>query len=371
MSGFVWYSFGSDVTGKRLAKLLGYASGKKSVDFSAHKILLGWGCKPGEKFNAQRLSELVASRAIRIINPPAAVDANRDKVGFLKEMLAANIPTPGYVTSKVGGTEALLAGVRKGIKAGTIMFPLVGHTTTHKGDPFFCHTEEDVQVAIQLMLKRPRLAHYFRSFCPGTEYRVHIFRDEALAAQCKVLDGDPLQACATELIAKLRKKAEKEDAGAPNVSTAVLEWVAKQMAGDLLNGSTHLQRSVKRGWTYVDSPLEQVPDEAISMSMAAMEAARLDLGAVSIIVDGTTCRVTNIQTAPALTDDQLGMYASAIRGFAGADAKAAPSKKAKGGKTASRKEEKAGVELISRLMRAISDGVSKKDAEEALKQLGE
>ncbi len=286
-------------------------------------------------------------------------------------MVAAKIPTPGYVASKVGGTEALLERVREGIQSGAIMFPLVGHTTTHKGDPLFCHTEEDVLVAIQLMLKRPRLAHYFRSFCPGTEYRIHVFRDEALAAQCKVLDKDPLEACAGDLVDKLRKKAAKEDSGAPEVSGAVLEWVAQQMAGDLLNGSAHLQRSVKRGWTYVDSPLEQVPDDAISMAMAAMEAARLDLGAVSLIVDGKACRVTNIQTAPALSDDQLGMYVSAIRGFAGADVKAAPSKKAKGEKTAPREEERAGVELISRLMRAISDGVSKTSAEEALKQLGE
>ena len=184
MSGFVWYSFGSDVTGKKLAKALNYASGKKSVDFSAHKILLSWGCKPSEKFNPQRLAQLVASRDIRVINPPAAVEANRDKIGFLKEMLSANIPTPGYVASKVGGTEALLKRVKEGIKAGTIMFPLVGHTATHKGDPLFCHTEEDVRMAIQLMLKNTRQEHYFRSFCPGTEYRIHIFRDEALTAQC-------------------------------------------------------------------------------------------------------------------------------------------------------------------------------------------
>ncbi len=370
MSGFVWYSFGSDVTGKRLAKLLGYASGKKSVDFSAHKILLGWGCKPGEKFNAQRLSELVASRAIRIINPPAAVDANRDKVGFLKEMLAANIPTPGYVTSKVGGTEALLAGVRKGIKAGTIMFPLVGHTTTHKGDPFFCHTEEDVQVAIQLMLKRPRLAHYFRSFCPGTEYRVHIFRDEALAAQRKVLDKDPIKACSEDLMEKLKKKAAKEEQPI-EISDSHLEWVVKQMAGELLSAASHLQRSVKRGWTYSNCPVDGGPDEAISVAMSAMEAARLDLGAVSVIVDGKTARVTNIQTAPALTDDQLGLYVAAIRDFAGSDVSAKPNRKAKSGKTAPRGEEKAGVELISRLMRRLGDGISRKDAEEALKTLGE
>ncbi len=371
MSGFVWYSFGSDVTGKKLAKALNYASGKKSVDFSAHKILLSWGCKPSEKFNPQRLAQLVASRDIRVINPPAAVEANRDKIGFLKEMLSANIPTPGYVASKVGGTEALLKRVKEGIKAGTIMFPLVGHTATHKGDPLFCHTEEDVRMAIQLMLKNTRQEHYFRSFCPGTEYRIHIFRDEALTAQCKTLNQDPLHACTKDLVTKLRKKAEKEDSGAPEVSGEVIEWMAKQMAGDLLNGSAHLQRSVKRGWTYVDSPLEQVPDDAISMSIAAMEAAQLDLGAVSTIVDGKTCRVTNIQTAPALTDTQLEVYVSAIRSFAGADVKAAPSKKARSEKTAPREEERAGVELISRLMRAISDGVSKNAAEGALKRLGE
>ncbi|KKN37508.1 hypothetical protein LCGC14_0762800 [marine sediment metagenome] len=370
MSGFVWYSFGSDVTGKKLAEALGYASGKKGVDFSGHKILLGWGCKPSEKFNARKLAQLVAERKLRIINPPASITANRDKVAFLKEMEAHKLPIPGYVASKIGGTEALLERVVDGIKKGTIMFPLVGHSTFHKGDPFFCHTEEDVRSAIGCMAGDIRQAYYFRSFCPGTEYRIHIFRDEALAAQCKVLDKDPVKACSEDLMAKLKKKAAKEEQPI-EISEGHLEWVVKQMAGELLNAASHLQRSVKRGWTYSNCPVDGVPDEAISVAMAAMEAARLDLGAVSVVVDGKTARVTNIQTAPALTNDQLGLYVAAIRDFAGSDVTAKPSKKAKSEKTASRKEESAGVELISRLMRKLGDGVSKKDAEEALKTLGE
>ena len=370
MSGFVWYSFGSDVTGKKLAEALGYASGKKAADFSNHKILLGWGCKPSEKFDAAKLGRLVAERKLRIINPPASINANRDKVTFLKEMDAHKLPIPGYVASKIGGTEALFERVQEGIKKGTIMFPLIGHNTFHKGDPFFCHTEEDVKSAIHYMGGDIRQAYYFRSFCPGTEYRIHIFRDEALAAQRKVLDKDPIKACSEDLMEKLKKKAAKEEQPI-EISDSHLEWVVKQMAGELLSAASHLQRSVKRGWTYSNCPVDGVPDEAISVAMSAMEAARLDLGAVSVIVDGKTARVTNIQTAPALTDDQLGLYVAAIRDFAGSDVSAKPNKKAKSGKTAPRGEEKAGVELISRLMRRLGDGISRKDAEEALKTLGE
>ncbi|KKM02427.1 hypothetical protein LCGC14_1784520 [marine sediment metagenome] len=370
MSGFVWYSFGSDVTGKKLAEALGYASGKKAVDFSNHKILLGWGCKPSEKFNAQKLAQLVAERQLRIINPPASINANRDKVAFLKEMEAHKLPIPGYIASKVGGTEALFQRVQEGIKKGTIMFPLIGRSTFHKGDPFFCHTEEDIRSAISCMSDDIHQAYYFRSFCPGTEYRIHIFRDEALSAQCKILAKDPVKACSEDLVAKLKKKAAKEEQPI-EISDGHLEWMAKQMAGELISAASHLQRSVKRGWTYSDWPVDRVPDEAISVAMAAMEAARLDLGAVSVVVDGKTVRVTNIQTAPALTNDQLGLYVSAIRDFAGADVTAKLSKKAKSEKTASREEEKAGVELISRIMRKLSDGISRKNAEETLKTLGE
>jgi hypothetical protein len=370
MSGFVWYSFSSDVTGNKLAEALGYTSGKKAGDLKALRILLCWGCKPSDKFDPKKLAALVAERKLRVINPPASIEANRDKVAFLKEMEAAKLPVPGYVASKVGGTEALIDRVHDSLKKGTIMFPLIGHSTLHKGDPFFCHTEEDVRAAVHVMGGDMRQAHYFRSFCPGTEYRVHVFRDEALAAQCKILDRDPVKACSEDLMAKLKKKAAKEEQPI-EIADGHLEWVVKQMAGELLNAASHLQRSVKRGWVYADSPLDQVPDIAISLAISAMEAARLDLGAVSIVVDGKTARVTNIQTAPSLTDDQLGLYVAAVRDFAGTDIEAAPSRKAKSGKTAAREEESAGVELINRLMRKLSDGISKKAAEEALKTLGE
>jgi hypothetical protein len=370
MSGFVWYSFGSDVTGKKLAEALGYASGKKAIDFSGHKILLGWGCKPSEKFNAQKLAQLVAERKLRVINPPASIDANRDKITFLKEMEAHKLPIPGYVASKVAGDEGLFARVQEGIKNGTIMYPLIGHSTLHKGDPFFCHTEEDVKNAIHVMGADMRQAHYFRSFCPGQEYRIHIFRDEAMAAQRKVLDKDPIKACSEDLMEKLKKKAAKEEQPI-EIAEGHLEWVVKQMAGELLNAASHLQRSVKRGWAYENVEVSTVDAEIIALAMSAMEAARLDMGAVSVVADGKTARVTNIQTAPALTPDQLGLYVSAIRDFAGKDVKAAPSRKAKSGKTAAREEENAGVELIQRLIRKLGDGVSRKDAEEALKTLGE
>ena len=97
----------------------------------------------------------------------------------------------------------------------------------------------------------------------------------------------------------------------------------------MLNAASHLQRSVKRGWTYNDVGVDQVPASAISLAMSSMEAARLDLGAVSVVVDGKIARVTNIQTGPALSNDQLELYVAAIQDFAGKDAKDKASKKAK------------------------------------------
>jgi len=367
MSGFVWYSWGGDISGQKLAEALGYESGRKTPNFSSHRILLGWGCKPGEKYDPKNLLPLIARRDLRVINHPDAITANRDKIAGLKTLGAAGVAAPGYVTSAIKGIEGLLEAVKVGLKKGTVMFPLIGYNSLHKGTPIFCHTLEDVKLAIATMTKEDRQAHYFRSFCPGTEYRIHVLRDEILWSQMKVLGEDPLAACQADLLARLQKRAAKEKVELP-LSNDHVRWMVSQLATEMLASGVHLQRSVRRGWKYQDVDVTRVPDAVLSAAITGLDALGLDLGAVSVIFEEKVGRVTNVTTAPALSEEQLTAYTVALRRFAGTEQDARVANK---GPTAARKKESAASELVARLRRKISSGVSQVEAEAALKALGE
>jgi hypothetical protein len=95
------------------------------------------------------------------------------------------------------------------------------------------------------------------------------------------------------------------------------------------------------------------------------------MGAISIVVDNKVLRVTGIQTAPALTEDQIGLYAVAVRAFAGAEVAKSAGGKAAASAVPAKKGGKAGTELLNRVMRRLSDGVDQADAEKVLEILGD
>jgi hypothetical protein len=136
----------------------------------------------------------------------------------------------------------------------------------------------------------------------------------------------------------------------------------------MLASGNHMQRSVKRGWKYQDLPVMEVPEQVLAVALDGLDAAGLDLGAVSVIFSEGVGRVTNITTAPALSEEQMAVYVAAIQNFAGAKQ---DSKTGKPTPTARKRAESAGTELMARLRQKLSGGVSQKAAEEALKALGD
>ncbi|MCI0565268.1 MAG: hypothetical protein MN733_42930, partial [Nitrososphaera sp.] len=105
-----------------------------------------------------------------------------------------------------------------------------------------------------------------------------------------------------------------------------------------------------------------VPEHAVMEAITALDAAGLDLGAVSLTIDGKVARVTNITSAPGLADEHLSIYAAALREFCTA-------KTPKGKREAAAKnEESVPPELLARLSRKVR-GLSKAQIEEMLKTL--
>lgn len=368
MNGYVWYSSGSDVTGPALAARLGFSSGNKTPDFSKFEVVVGWGCKAGTKYNADVLKQLVEQRKLRLLNPVEEIQATRDKAEMLSRLQQGGIPVPGFLVRKEA-PKAFLAVAEKALRDGQLLFPLVGTTRGHKGAPIFCYTLDDL--ALALNGPNAEQVEYLRSFCPGTEYRIHVLRDSVLFTQAKTLAKNPEEAYAETLEEKLQRefKALAKEGKAPLFqmpSKATLQWITRSLAGELMSGPAQVQRSLGRGWELKE--VKKVPTKAAQLAIKALDLLGLDLGAVSVEVDGEACRVIGVATAPALDEKQLDIYSSAIKDafkVKNPETKA-PAKAA----AAASVEEEAPVELLAALTRRLRD-VSKDKLEAALKLLGE
>jgi len=132
-----------------------------------------------------------------------------------------------------------------------------------------------------------------------------------------------------------------------------------------MRGPSHLQKSVQHGWELVPTDLDSVPASIIGAAMSALDAAGLDMGAVSVVQEDQSAVVTNIISAPGLDDAQALFYVEAIKDFSKSD-------------SVEKKEKVAGVadvddastEIIARLPRKVRLGkLSQKKAEEMLKAL--
>lgn len=360
MNGFVWYSYGSDTTGAKLAEELGFKKGKKTPQFRQHDILLGWGCKPGEKYNSDGLGELIKTGAIRVLNHPEAVHANRDKLAAVERMDENGISVPGY--AKAGGSRNLQVAVLRALEKGEIDFPLLALNRHHKGYPIFCYTVEDITRVFES--SEAKNIDYFRSFYPGEEFKIYVFRDTVLAAERKILATNPQKQLSEHLLKKLQRRAQRAEVQL-QATNQELSWVAEELAGELVAGPHHMQKSVTHGWELADVPLKKVPAEVASQAINAVEAVGLDMGAVSVTQDGKNVWVTNVISAPGLSEEQMNLFVSSIREFS----------KAKGArkKTRAPKEvatqEPAPKELVASLKRKIA-GVTKTQAAEVLRVLG-
>ncbi len=363
MSGHIWYSYGSDTTGPKLAKALGFQCGKKRPNFGDYDVVIGFGCKPKDLVGT---IPAVVGGGLRVINHPDTVEQNRNKAATLCALGNAGISVPGMVPRNGVGPKEFFEQVKAGLEGGVLDFPIIGMHSHHRGQAHFCYTLEDVQAACATNGSRKKDADkidYFRSFCPGTEFRIHVLRDMAICAQMKTLASDPEKQTFESLKSTLSKRAKKEDKGLTLNRTEV-DWVLHQMAEELLRGPSQLLRSIGRGWLLEDVNLNEVPVAVVTEAINALEAGGLDLGAVSVTFDETNARVTGITSAPAIEGDSMGAYVGAIQEFMkdGAKTKKKAAKK--------KKKEGASPELIARVTRKLR-GVDAAKVEEMLESLNE
>ncbi len=362
MSGYVWYSYGSDTSGPKLAEALKFKAGKKTPPFADFDLIIGWGCKPGEKYNSGVLADKIGKREIRVLNHMDVVEESRNKLLTLQKLRDAGVSTPGFAFRTEDGIS-LLAKTLTALEEGDLDFPLLGLNEFHKGYPTFCYTVDDVVRAAGKRAKGIPKINYFRSFCPGTEFKIHVFRDTALAAEKKVLAGDPLKKFGEHLLKKVQRRAKKEEVQI-QATEKEIGWITEELAQELLTGPNHMQRSVTHGWTLEEVPLGEVQGEALGQAINAIDASGLDMGAATVVVDDGIVRVTGVISAPGLSEEQMGLYVSAIQEFAKAE------KPKRNAAKVGTKEEEAPTELIARLKR-LMPGLSRKKAREVLKTLEE
>jgi len=357
MSGYIWYSFGSDTTGPSLAKALGFESGKKRPDFQEYEVVIGFGCKPKSLVGP---IPGIEEGSVRILNHPDEVQNNRNKAATLQRLNAAGINTPGAVYREGQGGNAFYSRVEEAIDSGELHFPLVGQTANHEGEAFFCYTLEDVHFSCITSEKQDALVDYFRSFCPGTEFRIHVLRDTAIFGQVKTLSENPVVQTTDSLRSQLLKRMKKSN---PDLSMdGAGEWVLKQLVPELIRGPGQLLRSVGRGWVMEDIDLGLTPKAVITEAINAVEAAGLDLGAVSVTFDENVPRVTNITSAPAISATMMPSYVEALEEFMKDGPKARKVTKKTTVKSAS-------PELIARFTRKLREADAEK-IEELLRALG-
>jgi hypothetical protein len=365
------------VSGPKLAEALSFSHGKKTPKMDTTAVLLGWGCKAEsrERYDPAKVAAAVEKGTLRIINYPEAITGARNKLALLTKLSEAGITVPGFISLKNQTAASLPEFVQGEIEAGHLTFPCVGFNEGHRGKPIFCWTAEDLEQVVKVNKSRKKGAikiDYFRSLLQGTEWRIHVFRDSALSSEVKTLAKDPIRSTADSLMRKLTRRAEKNEIPI-TATTADLEYVVGELAADLTRGPSHLQRSTQHGWELQDVATGDVPAEVVAAAINALDAADLDLGAVSVVLEENTPVVTNVITAPSLSDAQLTAYADAISEFADETSRVAKKKKKKsvatgaeeGGPTAS-------PELIARLSRKVRMGkISKDRAEEMMALLEE
>lgn len=363
MSGYIWYSFASDETGAKLAKALGFSSGKKAPNPREWEVILGWGCKPSEKYDSATIQARTQAGELRVLNSPGAIDENRNKLALLDRLRACKLPVPGFISSKGRTPAQFRQDTLTALEQGVLSFPLVLQQATHKGEPTFFNTSEELTAPLAGAMKEEAI-YYIRSLCPGREYRIHVLRDTAILAQTKSLPKDPQAALVDSLLEEVNGAAAKKKM-ALTPHAAAVRFAIEHLAPELMKGPNQLMRSTGRGWVLEDCALQNVPENVVVTAIEALEASGLDLGAVSITADLERARVTNITSAPALSDAHIANYVAAIRSFCSSK----PAARKAAGKAAGDPNDMAPAELLALLTRKLRD-LSKGQAEELLKGLG-
>lgn len=376
-SGYVWYSSGSDVTGPKLAEALGFKHGKGTPDFDALDVLVNWGCRAEKrkKYDADVLRDKIASGDLRVLNHPQRIAEARNKMALLYTLRSQGVQVPGFLQVEGQHPSVAISELKKAVDEGRLLLPCVGMNRFNRGRPIFCWTKEDLEKAVVQLAggigEGESKVDYFRSLLQGTEYRIQIFREEAISGEVKKLSKDPVASSAAQLLEELKKKNLQET----HTTEEEMRIIVSILAEDLLSGPSHMLKSVQHGWEWSPQPVTELPAQAISAAILAVTAAGLDMGAVNVIVEEGQALVTNVIAAPALREHALAAYTEAIKDFSqgGAPKKKKEAVKEQGAEViegAPKVEAEVPPEIVARITRKIRLGkLTKEKAEEILKAL--
>jgi len=292
MAKYVWYSNGTDVTGKELARQLGATGSKtKPANLRAGDIVLCWGAKTDE---AVRLAA-----GIFVLNHPDKIRINRDKMAALRVLHGVRELTP-TIAAFLPANEIIAA-----IDRGRMTLPVVGRKSHHQGGKGFwlCVTKSQVTKAAEAG------ADYFQKYIDiKDEYRLHIFRGEMIHAVKKVENPS------NDAWVSQRKDVLKEMAGERQLNEETMDFILNKLVKEYTLPD-YVIRSNKRGWKF--STANNPPAALRTAAISALGALGLDFGAVDCAIDiGNHPYLIEVNSGPGLQGVALERYVASIRSWA-------------------------------------------------------
>ena len=306
MAKHIWYSNGTDVTGRALGDALNLTSTREKPRLAAGDVLVGWGTKTE--------ADVTIPAGVHILNHPNAIRANRNKFTALT-LMKANRDLAGHVANFCKADQ-----VERKIAANEMSYPLFGRKNFHQGGSglWICLSKASLRGAIE------DGAQYFQSCIDiVTEYRLHVFEGRIMYAVKKTEN-------ATEAGWVAQRKEKVEDYANKNhvqINAATLDYALKvifkeQQLPDRAVRSNH------RGWKFAQVAVNTLPASLVSVATNAVKAIGLDFGAVDCAIDSNSnAWIIEVNSGPGLEGTTLEKYTEVLRSkiaeFEAADAAAA------------------------------------------------
>ena len=290
-NAYIWYSGATDVTGTKLAEALGISHGKNKP--SKQNLIIGWGTK---------IDQMISLNKVRTLNHPNQILCNRDKLEALKLMDTAEINVAKFIEA-----DKVVRSIENGTDG--IEFPLIGRTKYHQGGKGFwlCPTMTHVKSAIE------EGAKYFQNMIEiKEEYRLHIFNNELIYAvkKSKRSKEEYQEAYVRQELEQQKKLAEKNNNPFDEATARlILVRIAKKKTD---GGADMIIRSNKKGWKF--SHIKTVNDDLKTEAILALEALKLDFGAVDCCLDvNNVPYIIEINTGPGLEETPFNAYVAAFK----------------------------------------------------------
>lgn len=292
MAKYVWFSNGTDVTGKELARQLEATGVKtKPTNLRAGDLVVCWGTKTDE---AVRLAA-----GVFVLNHPDKIRINRDKMAALRALVAVGALAP-TIAAFLPANEISAA-----VDRGRMTLPIIGRKSHHQGGKGFwlCVTKPQVVKAIEAG------ADYFQKYIDiKDEYRLHIFRGEMIHAVKKVENPS------NDAWVSQRKDMLKEMAGDRDLNEETMDFILGKLVKEYTLPD-YVIRSNKRGWKF--STANNPPAALRTAAINALAALGLDFGAVDCAIDiSNRPYLIEVNSGPGLQGVALERYVASIRAWA-------------------------------------------------------